>query len=251
MAPPAGRIPSTSDVLSPAWGPFSPASLGKGTPGCSDGTKSACMPVPLGIRPQLVPAFGTRCKMQLFEVLLFGAARSAGVQNATFAGVFVPQDWNQQAYQSASRICPVEVRLHLYHRVPGSCQLSFRSSNSCTRLRHRRRAPNSRAPKDGACKAPPSAHYFRACCQRDSMTARTTLSPSTKRSPTAARNASGFLAPPHSSPPHLVQMRTTAPSIASSMNSLTRAYLEPLGSLRLNFSAGTRTAEQAAPPLVS
>ena len=81
------------DVLSPAWGPSSPASLGKGTPGCSDGAKSACMPVPLGIRPHLVPAFGTRCKMPLFEVLLFGAARSAGVQNATFAGVFVPQVW--------------------------------------------------------------------------------------------------------------------------------------------------------------
>ena len=55
----------------------------------------------------------------------------------------------------------------------------------------------------------------------------------------------------HSSLPNPAQMRPTAPGMDSFMKSLTRAYPEPLGSLKLVFSAGTRTAEQAAPPLAS
>ena len=144
---------------------------------------------------ELVSSVARRYKMLLSGGFLFRADGATGVQDVPLAGVFVPQVWNQHADQSASRICPVGAWLRLYHGVPGSCQLSFRSSNSCTRLGHRRRAPDSRAPKDGACKVPRSAHYFQTCRQRDSMTASTTLSPSKRGSPTAAGNASGSLEP--------------------------------------------------------
>ena len=87
------------------------------------------------------------------------------------------------------------VWLPLQHGVPVKYQLPIRSSNSGTRLGHRIKTPNSRAPKDVACEALPSTHYVQACRQRDSMTDRTTLSPSIRRSPTAARNASSFLKP--------------------------------------------------------
>ena len=55
----------------------------------------------------------------------------------------------------------------------------------------------------------------------------------------------------HSSLPNPAQMRPTAPGMASSMNSLTRAYLEPLGSLKLVFGAGIRTGKRAKTPLAS
>ena len=48
--------------------------------------------------------------------------------------------------------------------------------------------------------------------------------------------------------PNPAQMRPTAPGMASSMNSLTRAYLEPLGSLKLVFSAGFGPVNGRKPP---
>ena len=56
---------------------------------------------------------------------------------------------------------------------------------------------------------------------------------------------------PYSSLPNKVQMRTTFPGMASPMNPLTRAYPRQLGSLKLIFSIGIRTAEQAPPPVAS
>ena len=60
----------------------------------------------------------TGYKMSLSGGFLLRASRPAGVQNVTFAGVFVPQVWNQHADQSASRRDPVGCRSRLYHRVP-------------------------------------------------------------------------------------------------------------------------------------
>ena len=66
-----------------------------------------------------------RYKMSLSGGLLFRAAEVAGVQNVTFAGVFVPQVWNQHAYQSASRIRPVGARYRLYHGAHGPHTASY------------------------------------------------------------------------------------------------------------------------------
>ena len=64
-------------------------------------------------------------KLALSGGFLFRAAGSAGVQNGTFAGVFVPQGWNQHAYQSASRIRPVGARYRLYHGAHGPHTASY------------------------------------------------------------------------------------------------------------------------------
>ena len=58
--------------------------------------------------------------MSLSGGFLFRAAETAGVQNVTFAGVFVPQVWNQPLRQSASRNHPVGTQLRLCHAVHGS-----------------------------------------------------------------------------------------------------------------------------------
>ena len=63
------------------------------------------------------------CKMALSGDLLYPASKLAGVQNVLSAGAFVPRLWNTTCHQSASRNRPVGVRLHLYQRVPASCQL--------------------------------------------------------------------------------------------------------------------------------
>ena len=212
------------------------------------------LPCQPGLIQELVSSVARRYKMALSGGLMFRAAGPVGVQNVTFAGVFVPQEWNQHADQSASRLCPVGVWIRLYHRVPLSFHRFDTPANSCTRLGHRRRTPNSRAPKDGARKASPSAHYILACLQRDSMTARTTRSSSTSKK-VAYRRAEciGVSGTPHSSPPNQVQvqMGTTLAGMDSHMNPPTRAYLQPFGPVKLIFRDGTQTAEQAAPPSAS
>ena len=125
----------------------------------------------------------------------FRAAGSARVQIATFAGVFVPQAWNRQAYQSASRLCPIGARLRLHHRVT----ISFHRCNSPCKLMYT--SPTS--PKDPRfpciegrrLQGPPFRTLHLGLPSANLMTARTTLSPSTRKSPTAAQNASGFLEP--------------------------------------------------------
>ena len=83
-------------------------------PGC---TSSAFTPNPRVVRPQLAPPQAAGYKMSFSERFLFRAAGSVGVQDVLFAGVFVPQVWNQHAYQSASRNRPVGMWLRLYHGV--------------------------------------------------------------------------------------------------------------------------------------
>ncbi len=89
---------------------------------------------PLGSIPDLVSSVVTGYKTPLSGGFLLGAAGPVGVQDVLFAGVFVPQVWNQHAGQSASRTCPVGVWLHLYLGVPASfhrfdfpCKLLYRA----------------------------------------------------------------------------------------------------------------------------
>ena len=89
--------------------------------------ESALTLIPRGIRSQFVPTHVEGYKMSFSEGFLFRAAGSAGVQFVTFAGVSVPQVWNQQGHQSASRICPVGARLRLYYGVRASCMSSNRN----------------------------------------------------------------------------------------------------------------------------
>ena len=76
-------------------------------------TSSAFTPNPRVVRPQLAPPQAAGHKMSFLGELLFRAAGPVGVQDVLFAGVFVPQVWNQHAYQSASRLCPVGAWLRL------------------------------------------------------------------------------------------------------------------------------------------
>ena len=78
------------------------------------------MPGPRVIHPELAPPFAAGYKMYFSGGFLFRAVGSAGVQNGTFAGVFVPQVWNQHADKSASRNCRVGCRFRLYHGVSAS-----------------------------------------------------------------------------------------------------------------------------------
>ena len=79
-------------------------------------------------------------KMSLSGGFLFRAAGSAGVQNVTFAGVFVPQVWNRQGRRSASRIHPVGARLRLYHAVP---DVHTASHPTCKHLYTSRTSPKT------------------------------------------------------------------------------------------------------------
>ena len=79
----------------------------------------------------------TGYKMPLSGGFLLRATGPVRVQNVPFAGVFVPQVWNQHADQSASRPCPVGVWLRLYYAVPASlsrfvspCKLLYTSPTS-------------------------------------------------------------------------------------------------------------------------
>ncbi len=78
------------------------------------------MPGPRVTHPELAPPFAAGYKMYFSGGFLFRAVGSARVQNVTFAGVFVPQVWNQHAGQSVSRNRPVEANVRLYHAVHGS-----------------------------------------------------------------------------------------------------------------------------------
>ena len=84
-----------------------------------------------------MPSTDSGYKMPLSGGFLLGATGPVGVQNVPFAGVFVPQEWNQHADQSASRTCPVGVLLRLYLGVPASfhrfdfpCKLLYTSRTS-------------------------------------------------------------------------------------------------------------------------
>ena len=85
----------------------------------------------------LASLVATGYKMPLSGDFLLRVAGPVGVQNVPFAGVFVPQEWNQHADQSASRPCPVGVWLRLYHGVRASfhrfdppCKLLYTSPTS-------------------------------------------------------------------------------------------------------------------------
>ena len=82
--------------------------------------KTPFQPVPSGSVRMSAYFAATGYKMHHSGGFLSRAAGSAGVQDVTFAGVFVPQGWNQQGNQSASRMCPVGVWLRLYHALPVS-----------------------------------------------------------------------------------------------------------------------------------
>ena len=152
--------------------PCSPTGPRKGPPRRPGYSKSALTPVPRGIRSEFAAPYATGYKLSLSGGFLFRAFRSAELQDVLFGGVFAPRLWNTACHQSASRNRPVGVRLRLYHRVPASYQLPFRSLNSCTRLWHRRRHPNSRAMRGGAHAAPPSGHYRTPLQLRDSNASR-------------------------------------------------------------------------------
>ena len=94
----------------------------------SGSKSSAFTPNPRAIRAQLVPPSAAGYKMSFSGGFLPKAAEMAGVQFVTFAGVFVPQVWNQHADQSASSNRPVEAWLRLYHGVLTSCK-SFRRNS--------------------------------------------------------------------------------------------------------------------------
>ena len=64
-------------------------------------------------------------KMSLSGGFLYPSSGSAGVQDVTFAGVFVPQVWNQHADKSASRLRPVGARYRLYHGSHGTHTASY------------------------------------------------------------------------------------------------------------------------------
>ena len=89
-----------------------------GGPASHSGCKSsALIPNPRVIRAQLAPPSAARYKMSFSGRFLFRAAGPVGVQDVLFAGVFVPQVWNQHACQSASRKRPIGTWLRLYHGV--------------------------------------------------------------------------------------------------------------------------------------
>ena len=83
--------------------------------------KLPLLPCPPGLLHELVPSVARGYNMLFSGGFLFRPSGSAGVQNVVFAGVFVPQVWNQQGYQSASRSRPVGARLRLYHHVLVPC----------------------------------------------------------------------------------------------------------------------------------
>ena len=83
--------------------------------------KSALTAVPPEIRTELASPSGAGYKMSFSGGFLFRAAGSTGVQDVLFRGVFVPQGWNRQGHQSASRLRPVGAWLRLCHGVPVSC----------------------------------------------------------------------------------------------------------------------------------
>ena len=94
-------------------------------------------------------------KLSLSGGFLFRAAGSAGAQNGIFAGVFVPQVWNQQGRQSASRICPVGVWLRLYHALLASL---LRFDSPCKYMYTSRTSPetpNSACPERRGAHCPP------------------------------------------------------------------------------------------------
>ena len=200
---------------------------------------------------ELVSSVARGYKMYLSGGLLLGAAGPAGVQDVPFAGSFVPQEWNQHAYQSASRPCPVGMRLRLYLGVPASFH---RFDFPCKLLYTSRTSPKDPIiPRtEGRClQGSPfgTLHPGLQSARLDDN--QNDNVPFNKKVAYRCAECIGFLGTPHSSLPNQVQMRPTAPGMASPMNPLTRAYLEPLGSLKLGFSVGTRTAERAAPPLAS
>ena len=159
----------------PSPSSFSPTGPRKGSPRRPGCRRSALTPVPFGVRAEFTAPYATRYKLSLSGGFLFRAFRSAGVQDALFAGGSVPRPWNTACHQSASRNRPVDVRLRLYHRVPASYQFPLRSSDSYTRLWHRRSHPKSRAMRGGAHAAPPSGHYRTLLQLRDSNASRGSL----------------------------------------------------------------------------
>ena len=160
---------------------------------------------------------GTGYKMPFSEGFLLGATGPVGVQNVPFAGVFVPQEWNQHAYQSASRPCSVEVWIRLYHGVSAS----FHRFDSLCKLMYTSRT-SPKAPK-------------LPCIER--------------RGAHLAPHPSLRCAHPAAT---LDEIQDGSPGeMGSSLNTLTGAYSQPLGSLKLVFSIGIRTARQAATPLAS
>ena len=219
--------------------------------GLSGRAKSAFTPVPSGIQTEIATPNAAGYKLSFSGGFLFRAAGSAGVQSVIFAGVFVPQVWNQQGHQSASRLCPAGVWLRLYHALPASfirfdslCEFMYTSRTSpkdpkfpCTE-RRRLQGPPFGTLHPGL----PTARLNYS--QDDTVHFDKTVA-------YRCAKCSGVSGTPHSSPPSQAQVRTSVPSIDSPMNPLTRAYLQPLGSLKLIFSAGIRTARQATPPLTS
>ena len=111
----------------PCPGVTSLTSSGEDPTSRSECRKSALTPIPRGIRSQFAPPHVEGYKMLFSGGFLFRAAGSAGVQFVTFAGVLVPQVWNQQGHQSVSRIYPVGARLRLYYGVHASCMSSSRN----------------------------------------------------------------------------------------------------------------------------
>ena len=87
--------------------PPSPTGPHKGPPWRPRCRKSTLTPVPPGVRAGFIAPYVAGYKLSLSGGFLFRAFRSAGVQNVTFAGVFVPGLWNTTCHQSASRVCPV------------------------------------------------------------------------------------------------------------------------------------------------
>ena len=134
--------------------------ISPGRPWAATPDRAECGRFPLPSCPpvlikELVSSIAMGYKLPFSGGFLFSAAGPVGVQNVTFAGVFVPQEWNQHADQSASIPCPVGVwrRLHLgvpasFHRFDTPCKLLYTSRTSP-------KNPNSACPERRAAHCAP------------------------------------------------------------------------------------------------